>query len=148
LSFSGSVIVAVITSILTVRLALKRFYAEKWWERRCLAYTAIIDALHHVKNHADTNLDFSYRGRNLPEHGDKALTEKLESAMAELRKQLDIGSFILSEAAVNAMNKLMIELNASTKVETWQEHLQLKLSAVDICLSSMRQIARKDLRLD
>src|SRR5512140_1398437 len=107
LSFGGSVVVAIIVAVLAVHLALRRFYTEKWWERKIAAYTAIIEALHHVRNHADTNLTFSMLGRELPEQGEKELTEKLQGAMAELRKQLDIGNFVLSEEAVAAMNKLM-----------------------------------------
>lgn len=146
-SFGGSVIVAIITALLTVRLALKRFYAEKWWERQIAAYESIFEALHHVRNHADTNLTFSLRGRELPEEGERELDAKLRGAMAELRKQLDIGDFVLSEDAVHVMGKLMSDLENSTQTTLWQEHLELKLASVDSCLSSIRLIARKDLRL-
>lgn len=145
-SFGGSVVVAIIVAVLTVHLALRRFYTEKWWERKSAAYTEIVEALHHVRNHADTNLAFLKHGRELPEEGEKELTEKLEGAMAELRKQLDIGNLVLSEEAVAAMNKLMTELEASTNTDQWHEHLALKLIAVDRCLADMRHIARKDLR--
>lgn len=147
LSFGNSVVVAIITSSITVHLALKRFYAEKWWERKSTAYTSIIEALHHVRNHAATNLAFSMLNRDLPEEGEKELTDKLRIAMSELRKQRDIGEFVLSEEAVTVMNKLMEDLDASTETPNWVEHLQLKLDAVDVCLSNMRRIARKDLRL-
>ncbi len=147
LSFGGSIIVAVVTAALTVRLALKRFYAEKLWERKIAAYAAIIESLHHVRNHADTNLTFSMRGRDLPKEGEQQLIDKLEGAMAELRKQLDIGDFILSDDAVTAMNQFMIDLGASTTTTAWQTHLTLKLAAVDSCLTAMRHIARRDLRL-
>lgn len=148
LSFGSSVIVAVITATLTVRLALKRFYAEKWWERKSTAYASIIEALHHVRNYADTNLTLEMLQRDLPEQGMQELTEKLRSAMGELRKQLDIGEFVLSEEAVTVMNKLMVDLDASTNATSWHEHLELKLVAVDSCLSNMRRVARKDLRLE
>jgi hypothetical protein len=148
LSFCGSVVVAIITAALTVRFALRRFYAEKWWERKSTAYASIIEALHHVRNHADTNLTFSLEGRDLPEQGKLQLTEKLQGAMAELRKQLDIGDFVLSEDAVAVMSKLMTELDESLKATNWEDHLELKLEAVDNCLISMRRIARKDLRLE
>jgi hypothetical protein len=147
LSFISSLIVAVITANLTVRLALKRFYAEKWWERKATAYNSIIEALHHVREHADTNLHFSLTQRDLPEKSDQELTDKLETAMAELRKQLDVGDFLLSDEAVAAMNKLMNGLDKSTRTTCWQEHLQLKVDAVDSCLAEMRLMARKDLKL-
>ena len=141
------VVVAVISARLTVRYALKRFYSEKWWERKVAAYSSIIEALHHVRNYADTNIQFSQRGKNLPEEGDKQLTEKLQNAMGELRKQWDMGNFIISDKAVEALNTLMQELENSTRNVTWDTHLMLKLEAVDNCLSSMRRIARTDLNL-
>ena len=57
----SAIVIAVISARVTVHFALKRFYSEKWWERKTEAYTAIIEALHHVRNYADTNLEFSRR---------------------------------------------------------------------------------------
>jgi hypothetical protein len=147
LSFFGSIVVAVVTASLTVRLALRRFYAEKWWERKSAAYAAIIEALHHVRNHADTNLAFEMRGREVPEQGDRLLTERLQDGMAELRKQLDMGSFVISDRAVALVSKLMQELEASTHTTQWVEHLELRLSALDSCLIEMRNAARADLQI-
>ena len=65
--------------------------------------------------------------------------------MSELRKQLDIGSFILSDKAIDAMNALMRRLDASTTTTDWTVHLQAKLEAVDECLADMRRIARREL---
>jgi hypothetical protein len=143
----SGIVIAVISARLTVHFALKRFYSEKWWERKTEAYIAIIEALHHVRNHADTNLTFSMRNRELPEQGEKRLTEQLEGAMAELRKRADIGSFIISEEAVSALGAFMNELDGSAKTADWVEHLELKLTAVDKCLDTMRRIAKSDLRL-
>lgn len=141
------VVVALITATATVRLTLKRFYSEKWWERKSAAYTAIIEAMHHVREHADTNLAFSRRGINLPPEGDKLLTEKLQEAMAELLKQRDLGSFVVSEDAIALLNQLFSELDASTNTTHWEVHLELKLAALDKCLPEMRRIARNDLEL-
>ena len=110
-------------------------------------YASVIESLHHVRNYADTNLDFSLRGRDLPPEGEADLVDKLRSAMADLRKHRDIGNFILSEAAISSMNKLMVDLEASTNTVHWQEHLELKLIAVDGCLKTMRDIARLELRV-
>ena len=143
----SSVVVAVLTSFLTVHFALKRFYAEKAWERKNSAYTAIIESLHHVHNHADTNLSFVLRNADLPESGDKTLTENLQNAMAELRKQLDIGNFVIADDAVKAMDELMSGLEDSTHAVCWQDHLEIKLAAVNKCLACMRKIARRDLSI-
>ncbi len=145
--FTG-IVVAVSSALLTVRLALRRFYSEKWWERKAEAYSAILEALHHVRNYTDHNLDALKRGMNLPPDGDKELTNKLQNAMAELRKRSDIGSFVISNEAVETMNIFMQELTDSTKSKNLDAHLLMKMEAVNKCLDSMRTIARNDLSLD
>ena len=37
-----------ITAYLTAKWSLKRFYSEKWWERKEKAYSEIIDALYDL----------------------------------------------------------------------------------------------------
>jgi hypothetical protein len=148
LTLGTSVVVAVISAYIGARIALRRFYSEKWWERRAAAYTAIIEAVHHIREHADTNLAFTLAGKDLPSDGDKELTQKLQSAIAELRKQRDIGSLVISDEAVMELNNLFEALEASTQTPHWQDHLEIKLSAIDDLLPLLRAIARKHLRLE
>lgn len=143
--FASAVLVAIITSIITVRLALRRFYSEKWWEKKSSAYSEIIKSLHHVREHADTNLQFSLLSKELPEEGDKRLTQEMQEAIAQLRLHRDLNTFIISDKAVELLNQLFTELDASTKTNFWQEHLEMKLIAVDKCLLEMSHIARREL---
>lgn len=45
ISLVPSIIIAIITSVVTVRLSLKQFYSQKWWEKKAEAYTNIIESL-------------------------------------------------------------------------------------------------------
>jgi hypothetical protein len=67
--------------------------------------------------------------------------------MAELRKRVDVGSFIISEGAVSTLGAFMQELDSSTGTTDGVEHLLAKLAAVDKCLDTMRRVAKSDLRL-
>ncbi len=145
--FLSAVLVAVITSVLTVRLALRRFYSEKWWERKISAYTEIIKSLHHVREHAETNLQFSLLQKDLPEEGEKRLTSEMQEAIGQLRLHRDLGILVVSNEAVDLLNILFAELDASTRTQSWHNHLEMKLEAVDKCLSKMRQVARKELNV-
>jgi hypothetical protein len=144
--FSG-ILIAAVAARITVHYALKRFYSEKWWERKSEAYTAILEALHHVRNHADTNFEFTARGQDLPKEGDIELTQKLQDAMAELRKRIDVGSFVISPEGVSALQLLMRKLEESTQTTDWNRYLALRLPAINDCLESMRAIAKKDLSM-
>jgi hypothetical protein len=146
-NLTTGLIIAAVTARITVHYSLKRFHSEKWWERKASAYAAIIENLHHVRNHADHHLTFLKRNIDMPETADTLLTDKLSSAMAELRKHWDVGSFVISEEAVGIMTAFMNELDDATKPEDWLSHLILKMDAVDKCLVAMRGAARRDLSL-
>ena len=147
LTIGMSLVVAIISAYLTARFALRRFYSEKWWERRAAAYTSIIESTHHVREHADTNLTFLRLCKDLPTDGEKRLEEAMKNAMAELRKQRDIGQLLLSDRAIELVNRFFDGLDHSTKVETWLEHLERKMTAIDTFLPAFCQIARKDLKV-
>ncbi|MGC2461411.1 MAG: hypothetical protein WA446_10650 [Steroidobacteraceae bacterium] len=109
----------------------------------------MLESLHHVREYATTHLAFDDRPsdpRNLELQKESAqkLTEQLQAAMADLRKQFDIGSFLLSDEAVAVLKRLMLRLDESM-VDDWIKHLRLKLDAVDECLGRMRRIASADL---
>lgn len=42
-------VVAIVTSIVTLMLSLRRLYAEKWWEKRHQVYGQLFESL-HLKN--------------------------------------------------------------------------------------------------
>ena len=58
-------VIAVVSARVTVHFALKRFYSEKWWERKAEAYSSIIEALHHIRNYADHHMEFEMRGAEI-----------------------------------------------------------------------------------
>jgi len=130
-----------------VTFALKRFYSEKRWERKEKAYTRIIEALHYIWNHADHNYKAAMLNKDIPDEIDLRLMDEMNKSVAELRKQIDIGTFVVSEEAVKVLGILMKELDRSTKNKLWTEHLTTKMEATEKCLAEMRTIARKDLKL-
>jgi hypothetical protein len=120
------------------------------------AYNAILEALHHVREHADTNLAFEIRRREfppagavrleLPAEGATRLERNLQQAMADLRRYRDIGSFVVSEEAISALNHFFTELDGSLLLATdIVEHFEAKVVAIDKCLDEIRRIANKDL---
>ncbi len=155
ITFIISVVGAVVSARVTLHYALKRFYFEKWWERKAEVYSSIFEALHHLKNYADHELasekvvEPSLRPK--VEKVLEELKEKMTDGTAEIRKRADIGAFVISEEAVSALRTLQKELDESAIDESgnardWHEHLGLWLSAVKKCLESMRPIAEKDLK--
>jgi hypothetical protein len=151
ISLASGLALAVFTSRLTVRLALRRFYSEKWWERKSAAYAAIIESMHHLREHADTNLVFETKDRKLPPEGEERLDRNLRQAMADLRKHRDIGSFVISEEAMSVLSSLFAELEKSAEIgelKGFIEYLDYRVGAVDQALAKMRDVAKRDLSIE
>jgi hypothetical protein len=142
------IVVATITSVLTVRLALRRFYAEKWWERKSTAYTAIIEAMHHVREQADSSFEAERRHVEIPPETEEILRRKMKEGLAQLRLHRDIGSLVVSDEATALLNKLLENLEASADEQSWIEYLVARMNAVTECMPQMRRIAKIDLRID
>jgi hypothetical protein len=146
LTIATSIVVAMLSTYLTAKFSLNRFYSEKWWERRISAYSTIIEATHHIREHTDTNLEFYTLNKTLPKDSEQELENAMKRSIAELRKQRDIGDLFLSTEAFKLMNQFFTSLNESTKVDTYLEHLEMKSHAIDKFLDAFRKISRKDLK--
>ena len=57
-----TIMIAAVSSWITVQLSLRRFRTEKWWERRVAAYERLIEVLHHSKAFFERHLKASSRG--------------------------------------------------------------------------------------
>lgn len=150
LKIGGSLAVAVLTSWLTVHMTLKRFRSEKWWGKRSEAYSQIMEALHHIREHADNERAAEQRGATLAAELAKKLRSNVEKATAEIRLRRDIGSFLISEDAVAALNALLEDLNAALQAGLAgrdAEYYEGRISAADRALENLRRIAREHLQL-
>ena len=141
-----AIVASIITAIITARLALRRFYSEKWWEKKAEAYSAIIESLHHMKRYYDEELHAAMAGREVPEDREKVLVEESRKAHDELKKRIDIGQFVLSEEAVVELAAFEKALKNATNTQIWSEYIIASRDAIDDTLQRMRSIARADLK--
>ena len=139
-------ITAVIASYLTVWLSLRRFYSEKWWEKKAEAYSTTLDALHYMKRFFDENLNAQMMHRGLPEDRNQDLNKKFHKAYDELKKRIDIGQFVLSDEAVAALSAFQTEYNKAKDAESLVEYFDESWGATEHALKQMRAIARADLK--
>lgn len=147
-SLAGSVVAAVISGWITARLAVGRFYSEKKWERKSGAYKDIIEAMHHIREHADTNLAFKGREVKIPADGKQMLEDNLRRAIADLRRHRDVGSFVISAKSVDVINWLFVELDKSIEIgknQSFFEYCDYRVGAVDQALGKVRDAAQRDL---
>lgn len=138
--------VAVVTAHLTVRLALKRFRAEKWFERRLDAYTKVIDSLHKMRLHGDQEIKMMRCGRELSDKLDEELRHMYSEGAAELRRLTDHGALVFSSEAVEILESLWSDIEAASREETWTEHIFSVDGAICSALADIRRVAKYDLK--
>lgn len=137
--------VALLSSWLTVKFALRRFQSEKWFERRVDAYTKVIEALHFMKHCTERQLRAAERGTDMPKDIEDELIASYRKGLADLRRLTDMGALLFSSEAVTVLDTLNDELLAATDSQSWWEHLDAEAAAISKCLSALRPIAKRDL---
>jgi hypothetical protein len=149
-------LIATLTSIVTVRLALWRFHSEKWWERKAELYSRLMEALFDMHSYnrqfmEDYHLPPGEESAVFEEKRKKHLGDlwsRYEKAEDEVRKIVVIGSFIVSDPVANdllMLNKAnaaaMAELSDSDPYDVADKCLK----ATEDCLANVREHAKNDL---
>jgi hypothetical protein len=100
------IITAILASYLAARWSLKRYYSEKWWERKERAYEEIIEALYDILQYCEIEKEDYGGGTGYPEEKMKELQEKYTRAFWKIKKATDIGAFVLSRKAEIILKEL------------------------------------------
>ncbi len=141
------ILIAVVSSWVTVQLSLRKFRTEKWWERRADAYASVIEALHNSKEFSVQHLRAEERGREISEDRDAELRVQATAASEEIRRVANIGSFFLSDQAMVRMARFQKEEDEASDAMDWIEYLEGDWKAVSTCLDDMIAIAKADLKV-
>lgn len=145
--FTG-IVIAPISSWITVKLSLRKFRVQKIWNKKIDAYLKIIESLHHIK-------EFTYDEKNflLGVNENKSyIIKKYKFSLEELLKYKNMGSLIITEKAVQELvhfqNKLEeSEINNINKNLDPIEHLKVVTQITEQCLKNIIYIAKYDLIL-
>ncbi len=140
-----SLCVAVLVSFVTVWLALRRFYREKWWEAKMRAYTDIIEALHHIKRDVELKLPAAYENRDTDTAFHNEWRNKHRAAWDNLEKFADVGEFLFSFQSISVLRELINQ--GSAQSDNYVDYLEGIQIAVEKCLPAIKASARSDLNL-
>lgn len=140
-----SLVVAAFTSIVTVQLALRRFRAERWWERQADAYSRIVEALHVVMGSWYARLQEERTGQALGAQPKQRLSDDYDRAARELEKATDIGAYIISERVVEALTRFQrrqrLDPDNSANIEIYEDEYR----AYKKVLAEIKKLAKEDL---
>lgn len=140
-----SLIIAIVTALLTVKLSLRKFYKERWWEKKVDTYSRIVDALHNYKNYNEQKLKIEMSHPNSGE--EKKLEKQWEDADAELQRAIDLGAFVISEEAEEIIKKFLNRQIGDPNYEPLVDIIEYDLVQVKKCLSAVKKTAKNDLNL-
>lgn len=142
----SGIFVAVFASILSVNLAMRRFYSEKWWERKAEAYSRIVEELYHVLNSLDTCLVYFDQGEELPQEDQNEINRLSNQAYKELYKAECIGAFIISDDVANALSQMREKEKNLSLDDPMELRLRARSNIVSECLNTVKSLARKELK--
>ena len=148
-ALGGSVVL-----VLGVRLALRRFYTERWWDRKAEAYTDLIGALYRLANAYDPEYvhpddadqpGIRYRAGASPK------VRMQREATAEINRALAMGDFLFSPAAVGVlirMNGAILRLDLTRPQPPLPPNHRLRSTAAAVrdALADLKAEAARDLQ--
>jgi hypothetical protein len=137
---------SVLAAFLSARWAVRRAFAERWWERKERAYTDIIEALYDLVRYSLLCADESQsQGTEHPKR--EEFSQRYSDAYWKIQKMTDIGPFVISDAA----SKILKNLRDRPQLE-WTENPPWDIYEADCAhyrkaLEHIRMCAKSDLKI-
>lgn len=127
--------------------ATRRALEQRWWERKEKAYADIVEALHDMIRYSDLRAE-GYLSSRPDEHPkEEEFRENYNRSYWNILKITDIGAFIISDKAVDALIKLQkrprLKWEENAPWEIYEEESRHYRDA----LATIRTCARADLRI-
>ena len=141
------VLIAIITAGVTVRLSLRNFSTQKWWEKQAEVYSAILESLSHMKHYIDDYLRREETHESIPAERRELLFRRWRDSKDRIEQVTHVGAFIISDDAEAHLKTLRRELDAADKGDNdWYGTAGREWDALDKCIKAIRECAREDLR--
>jgi len=134
-----------LASWLTVRLALQRFYTQKWWERKAQAYSEIIGSLAKMRICFDKWFDEDIELRKMSPEAGKRVNEEYASARRVIENAEAVGSFIISEEAAKVLRSFLKELQKEDIQGNCLKDRDRHYDELIKCIAELRKIANREL---
>jgi len=148
LAIIPGLIISIVTAYITVKLSLRQFYTEKWWQEKAKTYSEILSALFHIKQYnamlltkIEGGIDSSSTDR------EKELSENSASGYETIRKVITYGSFVISDEASDYLSKFFKDIsNIYYHPSEMFSEIEEKSRLIEICINQMRECAKRDLK--
>lgn len=141
-----SLLSASVASYLTAHWSLRKFYSEKWWDKREKAYTELLDALYDLLQYCEVKKEDYGDGAGYGEDKLDELGRRYSAGIWRIKRAAEIGAFVISPSAADVLKKLVERPELD-----WHSNPPWEIYAGDYhhykaALESIRACAREDLR--
>ncbi len=142
-----SIVSGAIAAFLGAWWAIRKFYAERNWERRERAYEEIIHALYDITRYCAFQKEDYGQGTGLTSEKEHELQIKYISAYSSVNKSIDIGSLYISSKANKIFQILREHRNFDYEGEPAFEVFEREYAIHKEALDSFLIVARKELHI-
>jgi hypothetical protein len=143
----SGIVIATLTSLITVRLAIRRFHEEKWWEKKQEMYSSLLETLHRIKNYTEEIYEGEIDPSYITVEKKEELARDWKMFSRDFAKMIDLASFHLSNEAVAILDQYKKEKTIAHKSDTIFECIDGDLAAVSKCLENLKKAAKNDLKV-
>ena len=150
ISVSLSLIPAVVVAILTVRLSLRQFYSQKWWEKKVEAYSNIIKDLKNFHYCISELYDLETGVKQLNDHRLDTLDRNKRKSFENLKLTALEKNFVISKEAAMELDKFIKKTAydyPEQDKEPLSEYYGRQYEGIEECLMNFRLYAKKDLKV-
>jgi len=140
-------IIAIVASIVTVRLSIRRFHEEKWWEKKEEAYSNLIELFHHFKDYTSKHIDDVIEPEKFTEEERKSWGKDWKEFNRKYAKARDLASFHLSDLAVSILDNYDKKRKEASKNEDVFQWMEDDYAAASECLEQLKMAAKNDLKV-
>lgn len=137
--------VSILTAYITVKLSMKQFYSQKWWEKKAEAYSYIIENLSYLQYFFGEQLNVEFNMRHLSDEDNKKLSEEYKQAKEYITKAAAIGAYIVSDKTAVALSELLHAIKKSDDEVDFVSYLDRNYGLVRECITKIKEYAKADL---
>jgi hypothetical protein len=138
-------IISIITAFLTVKLSIKQFTSQRWWEKKVESYSKIIENLSNLQFCFEEWLSYAYNEKELGKEAIEKLNKNHEQAREKIKLISAIGAFAISKEASGVLSELVSEIDKPEYEDTWVEQLESDLGNIKKRIVKIVELAKVDL---
>ncbi len=145
-TLTTSILVAVLTSFLSVHLALRRYRTENWWERKAECYIDSVNVMNDIIRFCDNTLA-ELDGLTISNEEKEELKRKFHKGKLLLETQTNIGHLLVSKKAHADLLALDRAMSSADREENIMQQIAGIRVETENCLHVFIPHAKEDLNV-